>query len=105
METEVSTFGAIAAHYAHLGLGFLFATIIAVLVAMVVHRVFQKAILSTLDEVRDSTTVFRALINKKTLNDSERGLLGRLAIAYAILSGAVFLAVMQLVSNLATPVG
>ena len=95
----------IVAHYGHQLITFLFAAAVTAIIVMVIHRVFQPFLLSTLDEVRESTSLFKRLIHKDNLNNSERDLVGRLAIAYAVVSGLFFVGIMSLLSDLATPLG
>ena len=97
----------IVAHYAHQLLSYSFAAVVGAIIVVIIHRAFQRVLLSTLDEVRDSTQLFRRLANKELveLSDSERDLIGRLVLAYALLSGLVFVGIMLLLSDLATPVG
>ena len=99
------TLADISAHYFHLLLQYAFGAAVTAVIVMIIHRVFQRFLLSTLDEVRDSTKVFRALLSKKGLTDADKALLGRLTLAYAVLSGLVFNGIITLLSNLATPVG
>ena len=100
------TFMGIAAHYMHLLIQYLFATVVTAIIVMVIHRAFQPLLLSTLDEVRDSTKEFRRILDKKSnITTDERSLAGKMVIAYAITAGAFFIGIMMLVSDLATPVG
>ena len=82
-----------------------FYAIVAAVIVMLVHRAFQPFLLSTLDEVRESTKIFRETLTKKSKNDADKDLLGRLTLAYAVVSGLVFVGIILLISNLATPVG
>ena len=102
MET---TFTDIVAHYGHQLLSYGFAAVVAGLIVMLIHRAFQRFLLSTLDEVRDSTELFRVLLKKKSQTDADKALIGRLVLAYAVLSGLVFVGIMTLLSDLATPLG
>ena len=95
----------ILAHYGHLGLSFIFAAILTAVIVLIMVRVFQPFVLSMLDELRDTTRLFRDLLGKKTKTDSDKELIGRLAQSYAIAMGAFFIGIMMLLSDLATPVG
>ena len=98
-------FSAILAHYGHLLISYLFGAAVAAVIVMVIHRVFQPFLLSLLDELRASSEMFKRLLHKESPNAAERGLLGQLALAYAIVSGLFFLGIMLLLSSLATPLG
>ena len=98
-------FGDIASHYAHLLIQYAVAAVVAAVIVTLIHRAFQRVLLSTLDEVRDSTKLFREMLSKKSKSDADKKLIGMLVLAYAVLSGLVFNGIISLVANLATPVG
>ena len=95
----------IAAHYSHLLIQYGFAAVVACIIVVLVGRVFQRFVLSMLDELRDTTALFRAALNKKQQSADDKRLIATLALAYAIVSGLFFVAIITLISNLATPVG
>ena len=104
--SEPKTIMDIAAHYMHLLIQYAFAAVVTAVIVVVIHRLFQPVLLSTLDEVRDSTKEFRRILEKKgNINPCERDLAGKMVIAYAITAGAFFIGIMMLISDLATPVG
>ena len=99
-------FADILGHYWHQLIQFGFAATVAAVIVMVIHRVFQPVLLSMLDELRDTTKLFREILaQRQQPSDADKRLVGHLALAYAIISGAVFLGIITLISNLATPVG
>ena len=83
----------------------LLGTIIAGVVVMIIHRVFQRQLLGLLDELRNSSKLFNDLLKKKQLAQSDKDLLGRLAMAYAVVTGLIFLGIVTLIASMATPLG
>ena len=97
----------IFAHFGHRALSYTFALVIGGLMVVVIHRAFAPVLLSTIDEVRDATRLYRKLRSKELseMTDSDKDLIGRLVQSFSILAGAVFLGIVMIVSDLATPVG